>query len=298
LNIFTIGSLNLDYVYTVDHFVRPGETLSALKREIFPGGKGLNQSIALARAGVPVYHGGCIGHDGGLLLQTLKEAGADISLVEIVEEPTGHTVIQVDTSGENCILLYGGANHSLTPELLEQIFACCKKGDILLLQNEVNALPEILRLAGKKGIFTALNPSPWEDSLRELPLESVRWFLLNRLEGEGFTEEKEPEHIAAALRSRYPQAAVVLTLGAKGALYSGEEGDFFVPAFPVKAVDTTGAGDTFTGYFLASIREGLSPEQAMRRGCLASSIAVTRKGAAPSIPLREEVLQAEKSLVF
>ena len=298
MNIFTIGSLNLDYVYTVDHFVRPGETLSALKREIFPGGKGLNQSIALARAGVPVYHGGCIGHDGGLLLQTLKEAGADISLVEIVEEPTGHTVIQVDTSGENCILLYGGANHSLTPDLLERIFACCKKGDILLLQNEVNALPEILRLAGKKGIFTALNPSPWENSLRELPLESVRWFLLNRLEGEGFTGEKEPEHIAAALRNRYPQAAVVLTLGAKGALYSGEEGDFFVPAFPVKAVDTSVAGDTFTGYFLASIREGLSPEQAMRRGCLASSIAVTRKGAAPSIPLREEVLQAEKSLGF
>ena len=231
MNIFTIGSLNLDYVYTVDHFVRPGETLSALKREIFPGGKGLNQSIALARAGVPVYHGGCIGHDGGLLLQTLKEAGADISLVEIVEEPTGHTVIQVDTSGENCILLYGGANHSLTPDLLERIFACCKKGDILLLQNEVNALPEILRLAGKKGIFTALNPSPWEDSLRELPLESVRWFLLNRLEGEGFTGEKEPEHIAAALRNRYPQAAVVLTLGAKGALYSGEEGDFFVPGY-------------------------------------------------------------------
>ncbi len=129
MNIFTIGSLNLDYVYTVDHFVRPGETLSALKREIFPGGKGLNQSIALARAGVPVYHGGCIGHDGGLLLQTLKEAGADISLVEIMEEPTGHTVIQVDASGENCILLYGGANHSLTPPLLERMFARCEKGD-------------------------------------------------------------------------------------------------------------------------------------------------------------------------
>lgn len=296
MHIYTIGSLNLDFVYTVEHFLRPGETLHSLKREVFPGGKGLNQSIALARAGASVFHAGCIGEDGFFLRETLEQAGVDCSLIRIVPEPTGHAIIQVEPSGENCILLFAGANQAFSSESIQDILSSCQKGDILLLQNEINGLEEILKTAAEKGLAVALNPSPWEDSLKKLPLEAVRWFLVNQLEGEGFTGEKEPERIARALRGCYPKADVILTLGANGVYYCGEK-EISLPAFLVKAIDSTAAGDTFTGYFLASIQKGLPIRSALQRASLAASIAVTRKGASPSIPFLEEVLQAERSMM-
>lgn len=293
MNICNLGSLNIDYVYAVDHFVQPGETLAAAHRAQFAGGKGLNQSIALAKAGAPVFHAGRIGPEGGFLVEALSQAGADTSLIETAAVPTGHAVIQVDEGGQNCILLFGGANQTLDERFLDRVLAPFQPGDILLLQNEVNLLPRIIEKAYEKGLRIALNPSPIDDSLLRLPLHKIRWLILNEIEGRALTGRTDPEEIVSALLERAPESGVMLTLGHDGALY-GENGlRLRQPIFPVKAVDTTAAGDTFTGYFLAGILQGLPMEEVLRRASRASSIAVSRQGAAPSIPTLEEVLSAE-----
>ena len=134
MTVYNLGSLNIDYVYRVDHFVRPGETLTADSMAIFPGGKGLNQSVALARAGASVRHCGRIGQDGAFLREILREAGADVRHVETDAGPTGHALIQVEQSGQNCILLYPGANRTMTEEFIRRArrrpgggtFCCCR----------------------------------------------------------------------------------------------------------------------------------------------------------------------------
>lgn len=293
MKVCNIGSLNLDYVYQVVHFVRPGETIGSLGMQVFPGGKGLNQSVALARAGARVLHAGKIGAEGEILRTTLKEAGVDVSLIEVGEGASGHAIIQVDKSGQNCILLYGGTNQQLDREYIETVLSQCEAGDILLLQNEVNNLPLIMRLAHEKGMRIALNPSPFDDSLLQLPLEYVQWFVLNELEGMAVSGEKEPEKIVSGILGKYPDSAVVLTLGKDGVVYADKNVRERHGIYKVPVVDTTAAGDTFTGYFLAAIAEGLSVKEVLSRASRASSIAVSRKGAAPSIPLLKEVLSAQ-----
>ena len=136
--IINIGSLNLDHVYQVDHFVLPGETTSALSYAVNVGGKGLNQSIALAKAGAQVWHGGMLGTDGGMLSRALEEAGVDVSWLRALPESCGHAVIQVNSQGQNCILLHGGTNRMLTREYVDQLLACAQPEDVVLVQNETN----------------------------------------------------------------------------------------------------------------------------------------------------------------
>ena len=293
MKILNFGSLNLDFVYSVRHFVRPGETISSTGRQIFCGGKGLNQSAALAKAGANVFHAGKIGAGGEMLLACLKEAGADTRYVLCDEEAeTGHTIIQVDESGQNCIILFGGTNRLITPEEAEHVLKDFGEGDILLLQNEISSVPEIMRKAAGKGMRIALNPSPISEELFRYPLELVTWFLLNEIEGYELTGRKEPEEIADELLRRYPQSRVVLTLGKDGVLYRDAELTARHGIYRVNRVDTTAAGDTFTGYFLAGEAEGIPVAETLRRASVASSIAVSRAGAAPSIPRVEEVLRA------
>lgn len=136
--VLNIGSLNLDYVYRVDHFVRPGETLAASHRAVHAGGKGLNQSVALARAGATVLHAGCVGADGGMLLEVLKGEGVDVSMLAVHEsEASGHTFIQVTDDGENGILYYPGTNGRVTVESMLLALDACEKDDIVMLQNEL-----------------------------------------------------------------------------------------------------------------------------------------------------------------
>ena len=130
MKILNFGSLNIDNVYNVEEFVRPGETVTAKSHTVFAGGKGLNQSIAAARAGAEVIHGGAIGSDGGFLASLLEEAGADAGHLLRLDIPTGHTVIEVDAGGQNRILVWGGANRGLTHAYLEDVFACGSDGDI------------------------------------------------------------------------------------------------------------------------------------------------------------------------
>lgn len=293
MRILNFGSLNIDNVYRMPHFVRPGETVSSLSLENFPGGKGLNQSVALANAGARVFHAGAVGEDGGCLLSLLEEKGVDVSFVRTLPGRTGHAVIQVDPKGENCILLYGGANRRITGEQISSTLQAFSEGDILLLQNEINDVRLILEEAVQRGMRVALNPSPMDGEALALPLEKVDCFLLNRIEGGQITGRTAPEDILAAMRSRFPKSTVVLTLGSRGVLAADSAGVYRHGIYDVPVVDTTGAGDTFTGYFLACAAGGMGIERSLELASKASSLAVGKKGAASSIPKMEEVLSAQ-----
>ena len=189
------GSLNLDYVYNVDHFVRAGETISSSLLNTFCGGKGLNQSIALARAGAKVYHAGAVGNDGGALVKVLEDNNVDTSLIRIVDLPTGHAIIQRDPDGQNCILLFGGANQSITDSHIEAALSGFSKDDYLILQNEINNTKSIMKRAKDKGMKIVLNPSPMDEKIHALPLELVDIFIVNEVEAESLFGSPEPNQI-------------------------------------------------------------------------------------------------------
>lgn len=289
MKVLNFGSLNLDHVYRVDHMVSPGETLASAELNVFCGGKGLNQSIALAKAGAAVYHAGCIGEDGEVLRKTLTEEGVQTDYLKTLPGKTGHAIIQVDQTGQNCILLYGGANRAMTESYIDSVLQHFEKGDILLLQNEINLLDYIIDRAYERGMTIVLNPSPYDENLAACDLNKISIFLINEVEGFQITGESEPDAILAAFSARYPSAKVVLTLGSAGSVYQDAELQHRQEIYKVSAVDTTAAGDTFTGYFIASMLEGADIKECMNLAAKASAIAVTRPGAAPSIPRREEV---------
>ena len=280
--ILNIGSLNLDYVYAVPHFVTAGETLLSGRRDVFAGGKGLNQTVAAARAGAEVLHGGAVGADGDMLLDLLRDAGADVSAVARVDVPTGHAVIQVSPQGENAILILGGANRAVTAETVGIALEKVGPGDILLLQNEINGLDYIIRRAFEKGLRILFNPAPMEDAVKDLPLELLDTLIVNEGEGKALAGDMD------ALKAAYPNQKILLTRGSRGAsLWTGSE-LIFQPAFPVEAVDTTAAGDCFLGYYAAALAENLPYAAALRLAAAAAALSVRRPGAAPSIPLRSE----------
>lgn len=289
MKILNFGSLNLDYVYQVEHFVQPGETLSAISQQINCGGKGLNQSIALARAGAEVCHGGCIGAGGERLSQELIRNGVDISCLSVVDDIQGNAMIQVDRKGENCILLFGGSNRDITPEMVEQVIARFHPGDYLVLQNEVSCLREMVEHARNRGMKIVLNPSPFEGSLLELDFSAISWLLVNEVEAEQISGQRDSDAAWSLLHGRYPDLCMVVTLGKEGSVCYTPEARIEQKAYPAVAVDTTAAGDTFTGYFITGLTEGMALEECMRRAAMASSISVSRHGAAGSIPLRQEV---------
>jgi len=296
MKVLNIGSLNLDYVYSVDHIIQPGETESTGGRNIFLGGKGINQSMALAKAGAEIYHGGLIGEDGQAFIDACKEYGVNYDYIRKIDGATGHTIIQVDKNAQNCILLYGGANQMLTEEFVDEVLAGFEKGDILLLQNEVNQLPYIIDRAYEKGMQIALNPSPFNEKLNAVDMTKISIFLLNEVEGGQITGLTDPDEVLEKMREMFPHAKIVLTLGKDGAKYAEGDEVYYQPIFKVKAVDTTAAGDTFTGYFLAGLIEGMDIPEILKMSAKASSIAVTREGAVPSIPYREEVMKALKEM--
>jgi len=296
MKILNFGSLNIDYVYAVDHFVRPGETLASSGREVFPGGKGLNQSVALARAGADVWHAGGIGAgDGAFLKHMLEKNGVHTDYVCEYDMATGHTIIQVDKSGQNCILLYGGANRVNTPEFVDKVLDGFSAGDYLVLQNEINAVDYIMKKAHELGMVIFLNPSPYDTAIAALPLRYVDCFLLNEIEAEDIcgADSADPQNLLDVLGKKFPAAKIVLTLGKGGVIYKAGTSIFRHGIYKVPVVDTTAAGDTFTGFFISCIARGMDIPDVLRYASVASSIAVSRKGAAPSIPSFTEVETAK-----
>jgi len=286
--LLNLGSLNIDHTYQVPHVARPGETLSSTAYARGPGGKGLNQSIAAARAGAAVSHAGRIGEDGLWLRDLLGREGIEISRLAVAPDcPTGHAIIQVTPGGENAIVLQAGANHALRPDELPAIFDGTGPGDWFLTQNETACVPEALRLAAERGLRVAFNPAPAHPSLAHTcPLERLDLLIVNETEAEILGGSSDPDLALRHLRERCPKTTIVLTLGARGARLVAPGGEHSATAPRVEAVDTTAAGDTFIGYLLAEWMAGASPASALRTAVRAAALSVTRPGAAASIPLR------------
>lgn len=288
--ILCYGSLNIDNVYKVPHFVRPGETLSADSFARFAGGKGLNQAIALGRAKADTHFAGCIGKDGEWLRDALVSSGVNTGNLTLSESvPTGNALIQVNRQGENCILLFPGANHCNEIDLLEKAVARLSEGDLFLLQNETNIVPEAMRIAKKKGLLLAFNPSPLTENIASYPLELVDIFILNEIEAAGLSGSTDISQAMRSMRNKFPKARIVLTLGSKGVSYAGPEGEYFQEAEKVKAVDTTAAGDTFTGYFLAEFSKASTIADCLGIATRAAGLCVSRAGASDSIPTLDEL---------
>ena len=290
MKFLNFGSLNIDKVYTLPHFVKEGETLSSDSFEQYPGGKGLNQSIALSKSGAQVFHAGKIGKDGLFLKQKLTAEG--INVEGIVEDGliTGHAIIQVTPTGENCIFLYGGANKEITVEQIDQVLEDFNADDFLVLQNEINSLDYLINAAYRKGLTIALNPSPISDTMKDLDLSKIDFLLLNEIEGQAISGETSPNKILDHLLSNNSNLKIVLTLGTNGVVYRDKIQEHKQEIYKVKVKDTTAAGDTFLGYFLSMISQKADITSALNIASKAASLAVSRKGSSSSIPLLAEVV--------
>lgn len=292
MKVLNFGSLNVDYVYKVNHIVQKGETQLVLSRNIFPGGKGLNQSLALKRAGLSVYHAGSIGSGGEFLLDILRDENINTNMVRSLNEvPVGHTIIQNSMDGDNSILVYGGANQSITQSQIGDTLDNFSKGDYLVLQNEVNLLKELIDLAHSKGLIVVLNPSPISLIFEDVDFSKINYLFLNEIEAQILTHSKtaDPEELIKGIDEKWPNVQVFLTLGDGGSVYLYKGEHIFQKAYKVPVVDTTSAGDTFTGFCLAGIIEGLTISEAIDYAARAAAIAVTKLGAAPSIPTKKVV---------
>lgn len=300
MKVLVFGSLNIDYNYSVDHFVQKGETLSSSGLEVFNGGKGLNQSIALAKAGVNVFHAGCVGEDGISLIKELNKAGVDTTYIDIKNTVrTGNAIIQIDSEGDNCIILYGGANQAISREHIDSVMGNFEPGDFLILQNEINEISYIIAKAKENGMVIVLNPSPMDEKIENYPLEYVDYLLLNEIEaaqilGEGRNVQNK-ESIINRLHKHFPDIKLVLTLGNKGSIYKDSEQVIYQECYKTEIVDTTAAGDTYTGYFIGALLKGQSAKEAMDIASRAAAIAVGRKGASSSIPEYGEVQDSYES---
>lgn len=291
MKVLNIGSLNIDYVYSVDHIIQAGETETTGDRGIYLGGKGINQTIAVRKAGVKISHAGLIGADGDMFIEACEKYDVNHDFIKKIDIGTGHTIIQVDKNGQNSILLYGGANQEFTKEYVDEVLSHFGTNDILMLQNEINLMPYIIDRAYEKGMQIILNPSPYNEKLNACDMGKVSILILNEIEGAQIAGQGlEPDQIIDSILEKYPDMKIVLTLGKDGSIYADSKQRVKQAAFPVKAVDTTAAGDTFTGYFIAGIVENVPMSDTMKMAAKAASIAVTRKGAVQSIPSRDEVV--------
>ncbi|QJR79988.1 ribokinase [Alteromonas pelagimontana] len=287
--IINFGSINIDHVYQVHHFVKPGETLASTLYQQLLGGKGANQSIALAQAGADVKHVGSVCQTDASFKQTLIKHGVDCRYVKCDETPSGHAIIQVTPNGENAIVLFGGANQTITPDTVRKALLDTTSSDWVLTQNETSAIDEVLRQAKAKHLKVAFNPAPMSDSVKDLPLDCVDLLIVNETEAAAITGEDTLDEIIAYFKAHWTHAEVIITLGKAGVIMIRKNDVIKVDAYVVDAIDTTAAGDTFIGYFLSAYATHTDAKQSLKRGCAASAIAVTRQGAAQSIPSEKEV---------
>ena len=277
MKILNFGSMNIDYVYQLPHIVEPGETITAMGLSVNDGGKGLNQSIAMSRAGLEVYHAGMVGSDGAGLVETCRKNGVHTEYIQTVETRTGNAIIQVNDAGQNCIVLFPGANRANTKEHVDEVLSHFGKGDVVVLQNEINLIDYIVDRAYEKEMVIAMNPSPFDQAVMDCDLTKITYFFVNEIEGEMLTGEKDPQKIMAGVLAKYPMSRLILTLGSDGAWYADKDGRCYQEICKVKAVDTTAAGDTFSGYFLASVLGGKTPAQALKTATVAYGSTVVGK---------------------
>ena len=285
MKILNFGSINKDFVYLVENFVQSGQTISSKKYEVFLGGKGLNQSVALAHSGANIYHAGCINKNDDPIIIQLNKWGVNTDNIIKVEDPTGHAIIQVNDQGENSIIIHGGANHTISSEQIENTLNKFNSGDILVLQNEINKIDEVINRGYEIGMKIFLNPAPFTKEIINYPLEKLDTLIFNESEGFGLSSGgKDKTKILKYLSKKYPSTKLLLTLGKKGSVYSYNNKVIEIPANKVNSIDTTAAGDTYIGYFISSYYKNNKVKESMEIGSKAASISTTKMGGAISIP--------------
>jgi len=289
MTIYNFGSLNIDHVYRIDHCASPGETVDCSDFSMYAGGKGANQSIAIARAGGKVCHVGKIGYDGLWIVENMKNDGVDTSNIYSSTKPTGHAIVLVDKFGMNQIVIYGGTNRDITTDEIDMVINKCGPDDIVLIQNEINNNNYIIGCAADAGLQVVFNPAPMTEEVFSFALDNVGMFIINEREGQVLSGESIPERIVDAIVKKYNKSKVVLTLAEKGALYADCDKRISIPGCYVEVIDSTGAGDTFIGYMLALIQKGKSIEECLKFANKAAAMSVGRRGAAASIPKLHEV---------
>jgi ribokinase len=301
MHILNFGSINIDIAFSVDHIVTPGETLASKHLSRSTGGKGANQSVAVARAGGhEVFHVGKIGEDGRWIIDKLASYQVNTDYISVGNTPTGQALIQVAEDGENAIVLYGGSNHTFSESEIDAVLENFPSDTIVMLQNEINHIDYIIQAAHKRNMTICFNPAPFDPSVLHLPLSYVTMFFLNEVESEGISHITDPNQAIEYLTQQYPDAEIILTRGSEGVLYGkGPTIRHKLGTWKVPVVDTTGAGDTFIGCYIARRAQGDSIQSALETATKAAAIAVMHPGAMESIPhahaLSEIGLFAESS---
>jgi ribokinase len=279
------GSVHHDVTYRVPRIVAEGETVRSTERSTRWGGKGLNQAIALGGAGAETCLMARIGHDAVGLHDVLRARNVSQNLLGVDNaEPTGHAMVQLDAHGRNSIVVYPGANRTHDLETIDQVICGFSAGDLLITQNETNLAPEALRLAKGRGMTTAYNPSPLDEACSDVDLDVVDYLFVNEHEALALTGASSWKAALSCMVTAHPGLSVILTRGGAGATFSGNGKQIEMPAETVEVVDTTGAGDTFTGYFLAMLMRGETPRACLEIATRAASLAVGRPGAADAVP--------------
>ena len=284
MKILNFGSINKDFFYSVNDFVRPGETISSNRYDIKIGGKGLNQSVGISKAGAKVYHAGIINKEDTFIIDKLKSWKINCDNILLSDNPTGHAIIQVNKKGENSIIIHGGANHDFNLKSIKSILSKFETGDILLLQNEINNIEEIIDRAHYKKMKIIFNPAPFNNDILKYDLNKINTLILNQSEGEGLSNEKIPDKILKVLNNNFKNTEIILTLGEKGSLYSYKDELIKIRAHDVKTVDTTGAGDTFIGYYVAGFASKMNKKDNLNRASEAAALTTIKLGGAESIP--------------
>lgn len=283
--IWNLGSINADNFYHLPHLPAPGETLAATEFTQGLGGKGANMSVAAARAAARVMHIGAVGFDGTWALQRLLEYGVDTPHITVVDVPTGHANISIDANGENSIVLFGGANQIITDQMIGAALTEASPGDTLLMQNETNGQVYAARTAKTLGLKVAYAAAPFDADAVSKVMEYVDLLVLNAVEAD------QLRFATGQGLDDLPVADIVVTLGAEGCKWVSNKAKTTktYPAYTVDPVDTTGAGDTFTGYLVAALDRGMGMEDAIDLASRAGALMVTRHGTADVIPDLKEI---------
>lgn len=296
MRIINFGSLNIDYVYSLDHIVKEGETISASDLTCFFGGKGLNQSLALARANNQIYHCGYIGVDGLDIIDILKSESINTDFMVIDNNShTGSAIVQKDIVGNNCIIVHHGANYNFSQKFILEVLNNFGNGDYIVLQNEINEVSFIIEKAKEKGMIVFFNPAPFDNKVLDYPLELVDFIILNKIEALSLLSLHYNLNISEVdlikkIWEKYNNSNILLTLGDNGSIYYDGKNIIKCNSYQVDTVDTTGAGDTYIGYFVSGLISQLSIEQSMDLASAAAALSVTKLGAEPSIPKINEVI--------
>ena len=266
--------------------------------EEFCGGKGFNQAIALARAGNEVYFAGALGADGDLLLDALRAEKINVENIAKLDTPSGHAIIQIDSHGQNSIIVLAGANGEITREHIDSVLNNFAVGDLVVMQNEISNVDYLIEKAHEKQMKIAFNPSPLNERISMCDLNLVDLLFVNEIEGAAISSGNTCLEILHMLNEKYPEMSVVLTLGGNGSLYKDKTGQIYTCGiYKTAVVDTTAAGDTFTGYFISEYIKSDDAQISLEKAAIASGLSVSVKGASPSVPKRDMVDSIDRDVL-